>query len=132
MSPARLAPALAPASDGKIPPAGRIGALALLSGLFALAALALLPDGGWLIVLASLAFWISASALTATLARLEPTSPTGRRALSLLIPLVFGLTLLFLWEFAVRGLAVPSVLLPPPSASDSETAPDAPLVPRAD
>ncbi|MAU97614.1 MAG: hypothetical protein CMP81_17280 [Fulvimarina sp.] len=114
MSPARLAPALR--SDSKAPPTGRIGALALLAGLFAVAALVLLPDGGWLIVLASLAFWISASALTATLARLEPTSPAARRALSLLIPLVFGLTLLLLWEFAVRGLAVPSVLLPPPSA----------------
>ena len=40
MSPARLAPTLR--SDSKAPPTGRIGALALLAGLFAVAALALL------------------------------------------------------------------------------------------
>jgi NitT/TauT family transport system permease protein len=31
------------------------------------------------------------------------------------VPLVFGLTLVFLWEVACVGLKVPSVLLPPPS-----------------
>ncbi len=34
---------------------------------------------------------------------------------NLLIPLIFGLTLMFLWEVLTRGLGVPSVLLPPPS-----------------
>ncbi len=40
-----------------------------------------------------------------------PESGTG-----LIIPLVFGLTLLILWEATTRGANVPPVLLPPPSA----------------
>ena len=33
-----------------------------------------------------------------------------------MVPLVFGLMLLFVWEAVTRGAAVPQVLLPPPSA----------------
>ena len=33
----------------------------------------------------------------------------------LLVPALFGLLLLYLWEVLVRGFAVPAVLLPPPS-----------------
>ena len=33
-----------------------------------------------------------------------------------LYPLLFGITILILWEAVVRGLGVPAVLLPPPSA----------------
>lgn len=40
-----------------------------------------------------------------------PESGTG-----LIIPLVFGLTLLILWEAITRGANVPPVLLPPPSS----------------
>ncbi|NDW04639.1 ABC transporter permease [Jiella pacifica] len=94
----------------------RVAALALLTVLFALLAFALLPGGGWPLFLAALAFWISASGLTSALASLEPASAAIGRALGLAIPLVFGLTLLVLWEFLVRGLNVPPVLLPPPSA----------------
>jgi NitT/TauT family transport system permease protein len=36
--------------------------------------------------------------------------------MKILVPLLFGLWLLFLWEVAVRGFGVPFVLLPPPSA----------------
>ena len=35
---------------------------------------------------------------------------------SILAPAVFGLTLLAMWEVAVRAFAIPSVILPPPSA----------------
>ncbi|TFF18411.1 ABC transporter permease [Jiella endophytica] len=76
----------------------------------------LLPDGGWLLALAALAVWAAAWALTATMARLQPKSPAAGRALAIAIPLTFGVTLLFLWECVVRGLNVPPVLLPPPSA----------------
>lgn len=34
----------------------------------------------------------------------------------LVVPLVFGLMLLFVWEVGTRGARVPTVLLPPPSA----------------
>ncbi len=32
-----------------------------------------------------------------------------------LVPLIFGATILIVWELVVRGLGVPSVILPPPS-----------------
>ena len=37
------------------------------------------------------------------------------RLLSLLVPTLFGLALLYLWQVVVVGFAVPPVLLPPPS-----------------
>ena len=37
------------------------------------------------------------------------------RLIDLAVPLLFGVTLLVLWELLVRGLDVPSVLLPPPT-----------------
>jgi len=36
--------------------------------------------------------------------------------MKVVVPFLFGAWLLFLWEVAVRGVGVPSVLLPPPSA----------------
>ncbi|MEO0820385.1 MAG: ABC transporter permease [Pseudomonadota bacterium] len=46
------------------------------------------------------------------LTRLEPLPAVVR----VLIPLLFGASLLFLWEMLVRALDVPGVILPPPSA----------------
>ncbi len=51
-----------------------------------------------------------------TLAGLSPSGKAARRGLSLLVPLVFGLWLIVLWEVLVRGFGVPPVLLPAPSA----------------
>ena len=39
-----------------------------------------------------------------------------RQAINLLIPLVFGIWLLLIWEAVTRGAGVPQVLLPAPSA----------------
>jgi NitT/TauT family transport system permease protein len=60
---------------------------------------------------ATLALWLGAWWLNARLAA-RATTRLGR----LLPPLVFGLTLLLLWELIVRGLNVSPVLLPTPSA----------------
>ena len=98
----------APRSDG--------AALALWAGLVALAllwdarlgALAALWAAGWL-TNGLLAWW---------------GGPTGRTA----IPLVFGATLLALWEVAVRLYAVPSVILPAPSAIGARFAADLPMI----
>ena len=68
----------------------------------------------------SLALW---SALIATwllawlfIERLSRSIRAGAvPALGLLVPLVFGVTLLVLWEVMVRGFGVPDVFLPPPS-----------------
>ncbi|UUP16193.1 ABC transporter permease [Nitratireductor thuwali] len=64
----------------------------------------------------ALAFWAGAWALNERLSRLEPRSPAAKRALGLLVPAIFGITLLVVWEGAVRGFDISPVLLPPPSA----------------
>lgn len=59
--------------------------------------------------------WIAAWLLVHNLATLKPKSTLANTIVSLIIPLIFGLTLLFLWEVITRGLGIPTVLLPPPS-----------------
>ncbi len=61
----------------------------------------------------ALAIWAGAWALNV---RLSHSRLMGSRAGRLLVPAIFGLTLLVVWEFVVRGLQVPGVILPPPSA----------------
>jgi NitT/TauT family transport system permease protein len=62
--------------------------------------------------MAALVFWLAAWALNSWLAR-----HYGQvRVVRLLIPALFGVTLLVLWEGLVRGLGVSPVILPAPSA----------------
>ncbi|MCB1423828.1 MAG: ABC transporter permease, partial [Nitratireductor sp.] len=68
---------------------------------------------GWLIF--ALAFWVAAWALNEWLVRQEGSMLFSRRGLGVVVPLIFGATLLVLWEGLTRGLNVPTVLLPPPS-----------------
>ena len=65
--------------------------------------------------LAALLFWAVAWALNEWLVRLEPKSAVAKRLIGVAVPLVFGVTILVVWEGVVRGFDVPSVLLPPPS-----------------
>jgi NitT/TauT family transport system permease protein len=60
--------------------------------------------------------WLLAWVLVETLIARGPRRGLGGRIAALLVPLVFGGTLLFWWEMAVRGLGVSGVILPPPSA----------------
>ncbi|MCE8009475.1 ABC transporter permease [Aestuariivita sp.] len=60
----------------------------------------------------ALAFWIGAWGLNAWLAR-SPWS--GTRAVRILVPVLFGVTLIVLWEGIVRALEVSPVILPAPS-----------------
>ncbi len=93
--------------------------LAVDAGLCLLGALALLQTlgegargaaGFWLLLLATWALaWL-------TVERLAEGLTSGTRARRLVIPLIFGAGLLFLWETITRGAGVPAVLLPPPSA----------------
>jgi len=63
--------------------------------------------------LGTMLFWAAAWALNIRLAASGlAQSRTGR----LVVPAIFGLTLLGVWEGLVRGLQVPAVILPPPSA----------------
>ena len=68
---------------------------------------------GWLIF--ALAFWVAAWALNEWLVRQEGSMLFSRRSLGVVVPLIFGATLLVLWEGLTRGLNIPTVLLPPPS-----------------
>jgi NitT/TauT family transport system permease protein len=69
--------------------------------------------GFWMVVIAC---WLSAALGVINLAG---TRQRGKRqrAVDLLVPLLFGLTVFYLWEVAVRGFGVPPVLLPSPSAA---------------
>lgn len=62
------------------------------------------------LVLLALAIWALAWGANVWMAR------GGAGWARLVVPAVFGLTLLAVWELVVRGLQVPSVILPPPSA----------------
>lgn len=65
----------------------------------------------WVIV--ALAAWIGGWYLNIRLSH----APLARtRAGQLAVPVIFGLTILILWEGLVRGLNVSPVILPPPSA----------------
>lgn len=65
------------------------------------------------LVLLAFVIWATAWALNARLARSRlPESRAGR----LVVPVIFGVTVLVVWELLVRGLKVPGVILPPPSA----------------
>ncbi|WP_147125255.1 ABC transporter permease [Shimia ponticola] len=61
------------------------------------------------LVLLALLIWAGAWALNVWLAR------QGFRAVKWLVPTIFGLTILLMWELIVRGLDVPLVILPAPS-----------------
>jgi NitT/TauT family transport system permease protein len=68
--------------------------------------------GFWALVVAT---WLTAWAFAQSLSALKPSQPAGRRFIGVLVPVVFGLWILILWEVLVRGFAVPQVLLPAPS-----------------
>ncbi|WP_298261798.1 ABC transporter permease [uncultured Litoreibacter sp.] len=63
-------------------------------------------------VIAALGFWIAMWALNR---RLANGAGANTRFIQLLVPAIFGLTILVVWELLVRGLEVPLVILPAPS-----------------
>jgi NitT/TauT family transport system permease protein len=60
--------------------------------------------------------WLAAALVVTRLAALRPKSDTLRNLNDVAIPLLFGAFVFYLWEVAVRGFGVPSVLMPAPSA----------------
>ncbi len=68
----------------------------------------------WLVLLA-IVFWLATWAGNEWLSRRTFASHMLQRTVNLLIPLLFGVAVLVLWEGFTRGLDVPRVLLPPPS-----------------
>jgi NitT/TauT family transport system permease protein len=69
-------------------------------------------SGFWMFVLAN---WGAAWLAVAGLASRKPHDKVASRIVDLVIPLLFGAFVFYLWEVAVRGFGVPTVLLPPPS-----------------
>ena len=65
----------------------------------------------WVIV--ALAAWVGGWVLNI---RLSHSALARTKAGQLMVPVIFGLTILVLWEGLVRGLSVSPVILPPPSA----------------
>jgi len=105
------------ANDGATA-AGLIGAvLAATASLILLnhpAIAGSVQSGFWMIVIAA---WLAVALALVNLANLRQLRRQQQRAVNLLVPLLFGLTVFYLWEVAVRGFGVPPVLLPAPSAA---------------
>ena len=88
------------------------GLLAALGAVALIASLAEVAPSLWLTLLATWLFaWLFIDRMANAMAAGEGKFP----GLGLIVPLVFGATLLLIWEIAVRGLSVPQVLLPAPS-----------------
>lgn len=66
-----------------------------------------------ILVLISLTFWAAAYLFNNWLAK---SRWQATRAVKLIVPILFGITVIVVWEGLVRGLQVPGVILPPPSA----------------
>ncbi|WP_120497632.1 ABC transporter permease [Kiloniella sp. EL199] len=71
-----------------------------------------LTSGFWCLVVSS---WLMAWLLVDQLSAKRTKTPTAKRFYSIVVPVLFGVWLLLLWELVVRGLQIPTVLLPPPS-----------------
>ena len=68
------------------------------------------------LVVAALLFWLGAWWLNQRLVAIDTgQNQTMARIINLAVPLIFGITIFVIWELVVRGLEVPTVLLPPPS-----------------
>ncbi len=74
-------------------------------------------------VVAALVFWAVAWAVNVWLAG-RVRSRAGR----MLVPALFGVTVLVVWEFMVRGLEVSPVILPPPSMIGAKIAGSLPIL----
>jgi NitT/TauT family transport system permease protein len=84
-----------------------------------------LHAGFWSLTLAA---WLGASLAVTRLAALQPRRAALRRLNDVAIPLLFGAFVVYLWEVAVRGFGVPSVLMPAPSATAARFAASLPVL----
>jgi NitT/TauT family transport system permease protein len=97
-------------------PAALAGALAVVGGaivLFGLARIDLAGPGFWLTLLVT---WLLAWLFAERLSQAAREGTARRDVTALLVPLMFGASVLLLWEAGTRGAQVPLIILPPPSA----------------
>ena len=78
---------------------------------------------GWVIL--ALAFWAGAWAVNV---RLSHRAGRGPQWVRLVVPAIFGVTVLVVWEGMVRGLQVPGAILPPPSVIGAAIAANLPIL----
>ncbi len=78
---------------------------------------------GWVIF--SVLFWFAAWALNGWL---STSVWAATRVVRLMVPAIFGITILVVWEGLVRGLQVPGVILPPPSVIGATIAEKVPVL----
>ena len=94
---------------------GLVGALAIFGGIAVLAGLGRIEQaqpGFWVLLIAAWALsWLFAERLSQYVRRREIAGDVA----GLLIPLMFGASILVIWEAATRGGGVPQIILPPPS-----------------
>ena len=81
--------------------------------------------GFWSLVLAA---WLAAALAVTRMTTLRPRRKALRRLNDAAIPLLFGAFVIYLWEAAVRGFGVPSVLTPAPSATAARFAASLPVL----
>jgi len=81
--------------------------------------------GFWAIVIAC---WLSAALCVIDLATIQRLRRERQRVVDIVIPLLFGTTVFYLWEVGVRGFGVPPVLLPSPSAAAARFAASLPIL----
>jgi len=66
-------------------------------------------------LLFALAFWLVAWVVNEWLVRQTFKTPAANRTARLAVPILFGVTLLVIWECVVRGFNIPQILLPAPT-----------------
>src|SRR4029077_2122110 len=65
-------------------------------------------------IAAMVAAWLGAWRVVRAIIAATPPRGPWRMIANLSVPVIFGATLLFLWECVTRGFGVPPVILPPP------------------
>jgi NitT/TauT family transport system permease protein len=81
--------------------------------------------GFWLITLST---WLGAALTVTSLTALRPAGKATHWLQDLAVPVLFGAFVVYLWEVAVRGFGVPSVLMPAPSATAIRIAHSLPIL----
>ena len=92
------------------------GAVAVFGAVAVLLTLGVYPaPAPAFVLLALIAAWLFAWLFVERLSKALAPGYRDNNGLGLLIPVVFGLTILVAWEAITRGANVPQVILPPPS-----------------
>ena len=76
-------------------------------------------------IISVLAVWVTGWFINV---RLANSAAAQTRAVRLLVPALFGLTVLIMWELAVRLMDISAVILPPPTAIAERFAQELPLL----